>query len=419
MVSVIVPIYNVEGYLTECLYSIANQTYSDIEVLCIDDCTMDNSVSIVNQFRKIDKRFKLLVHDKNRGLGGARNTGIKNAQGEYLLFVDSDDAIAPDMIEKLVSDIQSNQSDVSICAALEFYPDGTWNKNSTFHYHKYMVSFYQLCATVQDRLLLTNMWPSAWNKLFRADIVRKFNCSFPEKILYEDHSFYYSYFSHIQSFSYINDALYYYRKSRPGSITSNITGREDEVFKILKDIEEKFKTLYHNPSSNKDLHLPAMMKISYRLLAERSYVLAGNRKEWVSFSKKARAYLRNKYPLSDLKDNIDTFFDTRDEFYQYIFSNRIRIKISVKEFIKAIPGAKRIIRIVFRRGPIRHQTALMSSFIEYKNSPVLAASSHRYIIPSTVTDNDPFVLSGIIKRCLYYAKVLEKTVDELMNNVTF
>lgn len=380
MVSVIVPIYNVEGYLTECLYSIANQTYTDIEVLCIDDCTMDNSIAIVNQFRKADKRFKLIVHDKNRGLGGARNTGIRHAQGEYLLFVDSDDAIAPNMIERLVSDIQDNHSDVSICGVLGFFPDGTRVKNSAFHYHKYMPSFCQSLGTEQERLILTNMWPSAWNKLFKTAIVREFNCTFPEKILYEDHSFYYSYFSHVHKFSYINDALYYYRQNRPGSITSNVTGREDEIFKILEDIESKFQILYPDQENGNSLREQEIMKISYRLLAERNYTLANNRKEWFSFTKKARAYLVAKYPLDALESNVDTFFDICDEFYQYIFSTKARIKISVKEFIKSIPGMKRVIRTILHRSTAGQPAALISGSVKYKNSPVLTASSrHRSV----------------------------------------
>lgn len=413
MVSVIVPIYNVEEYLAECLYSIANQTYPDIEVLCINDCAMDNSNAIINQFCKIDKRFKLIAHDKNRGLGGARNTGIQNAQGEYLLFVDSDDAIAPDLIEKLVTDIQESNSDVSICAALEFYPDGTWNKNSTFHYRKYMTSFRQPLITQQDRTLLTDMWPSAWNKLFKTEIVRKFNCSFPEKILYEDHAFYYSYFSHVKVFSYVNDTYYYYRKNRPGSITSNATGRENEIFSILSDIESKFKDIY----ANKADYLKMIMKISYRLLAERNFVLVSNRQEWFSFCKKSRAYLLSKYTIRDLKNSVDTFFDTKDEFYQYIFSNRIRIKINTKEFIKSIPGMKHLIRIVLHRGGASLPASQGERAVKYINDPVLAAapSYYQYITRTCPNiERNEISLPDLIKRCQYYMGEIERAVNQLL-----
>ena len=83
MISVVVPIYNVENYLDECLKSIITQTYTDIEVLCVDDCTLDNSINIVKKYMRVDPRIKLISHEENRGLGGARNTGIRFAQGEY------------------------------------------------------------------------------------------------------------------------------------------------------------------------------------------------------------------------------------------------------------------------------------------------------------------------------------------------
>ena len=101
MISVILPIYQVENYIDECLNSIMVQTYGDIEIICVNDCTMDNSITIVKEYMKKDKRIRLINHSENRGLGGARNTGIDSANGEYILFVDSDDYIHKTLVEKL------------------------------------------------------------------------------------------------------------------------------------------------------------------------------------------------------------------------------------------------------------------------------------------------------------------------------
>ena len=84
LVSIVVPIYNVQEYIAECLYSLIRQTYRNIEIICVDDCTLDNSMYIVRQIQRIDPRVKVVTHTENRGLGGARNTGIGVATGKYI-----------------------------------------------------------------------------------------------------------------------------------------------------------------------------------------------------------------------------------------------------------------------------------------------------------------------------------------------
>jgi len=114
LISIIVPIYNVEIYLEKCLNSIINQTYKNIEILLINDGSSDNSLRICKKYQKKDKRI-VLINKKNGGLSSARNAGIDKASGNYLLFIDSDDYIEIDMIEKLYNNIKSNNADISIC----------------------------------------------------------------------------------------------------------------------------------------------------------------------------------------------------------------------------------------------------------------------------------------------------------------
>ena len=92
-ISIIIPVYNVEKYLRECLDSCINQTLADIEIICVDDCSPDNSIKILEEYQAKDYRIKIFRHEKNKNLGAARNTGIQNAIGEYVWFVDSDDYI--------------------------------------------------------------------------------------------------------------------------------------------------------------------------------------------------------------------------------------------------------------------------------------------------------------------------------------
>ena len=87
MISVILPVYHVENYIEKCLQSLISQTFSDIEIICVNDCTQDNSITIVKEYQKKDPRIRLINHLENRGLGGARNTGISAAEGEYIVFI--------------------------------------------------------------------------------------------------------------------------------------------------------------------------------------------------------------------------------------------------------------------------------------------------------------------------------------------
>lgn len=102
-VSIIIPIYNVEQYLAQCLDSVINQTYKNIEIICVNDCSLDNSFRILDEYSKNDKRIKIINRENNGGLSAARNTGLDNASGKYIYFLDSDDWIDLDYIEKMLN----------------------------------------------------------------------------------------------------------------------------------------------------------------------------------------------------------------------------------------------------------------------------------------------------------------------------
>lgn len=372
LVTVGVPIYNAEAYLLECMYSIMRQSYTDIEIICVDDCTQDNSATVIKQLMKLDPRIKLITHKQNRGLGGARNTVIREARGEYILFVDADDGLAPDAVENLLHALEQSQAQVAMGAALSFYPDGYQSKESTFHYRKYVASQVKDLKTESDRYEIINMWPSAWAKLFRMSIIREHNLCFPEKLLYEDHWFYYSYFRYVSKFSYINQTVYYYRKARPGSITSFATGREEEIFKVIQGIEDRLKGLL-----SKEYYDRAVMRLSYRLLNERQYVLSDNSSVWCSYAKKSRKYLLERFDAHKLQDSIDTFEQETSDFYRFIFDPFFAIKFSLKEKLKEHRHIRNIVRKLKKLPPIQPKIPEVHiQRVEYMNDPVLSAISY-------------------------------------------
>lgn len=328
MISVIVPIYNVENYLDECLDSIVNQTYKDIEILCIDDCTLDNSINIVKKYMRQDSRVRLINHKENRGLGGARNTGIQEACGEYITFVDSDDVLELSMLEKCEQAITAYNVDAVVCGIRRFCDGNELEQLSTFHYLKKPASRVFNISDHKERLV--DMWPSAVNKMYKTSIIRQHKCRFPERLLYEDHYFYYGYFAHVDAFYYINECLYNYRASRPGSITSTITGRENEVFTILEQLEEMFKANF-----SAERWEDAYARVSFRLLWERSFLLWQDLQGWKFFCSEAKNWLLTRFDAKVLEDSVDSIINKSDAFYRYVFLNgykkhAFRMKLALK-----------------------------------------------------------------------------------------
>lgn len=120
-ISVIIPVYNVENYLRECLDSIINQTFKDIEIICVDDCSTDNSLDILNEYAQKDNRIKVFEQKENSGQGAARNFGISIAQGEYITFVDPDDYIESTMYEKMYNQAKTLNSEIVMCDVQKFF----------------------------------------------------------------------------------------------------------------------------------------------------------------------------------------------------------------------------------------------------------------------------------------------------------
>ena len=131
LISIIVPVYNVKKYFRDCIESIFSQTYHNLEIILIDDGSTDGSEKLADDYAKTDKRIKV-IHQKNIGLSGARNTGLKHATGKYVTFVDSDDRIDPNMVEGLLNALIDAHADIAICSFKEIYPNGKtkdFNKN--------------------------------------------------------------------------------------------------------------------------------------------------------------------------------------------------------------------------------------------------------------------------------------------------
>lgn len=208
MISLIVPVYNIEQHLPQCLESIINQTFKDLEILLVDDGSQDCCSEICNAYSRKDNRIKV-YHTKNCGLSAARNYGITKATGEYLGFVDGDDWIEPDMFETLLKNIQEQEADVSICGFYSEYPKKTIADNVV---NKVFDNKHDLLKA----LISGKLGHGVWNKLYRKKVFKDYR--FPEKRVFEDIATLYKVFAVMKKAVCISKPLYHYR-IRKNSIT--------------------------------------------------------------------------------------------------------------------------------------------------------------------------------------------------------
>ena len=238
VVSVVLPIYNVEKYLNRCVKSVINQSYKNLEIILVDDGSPDNCPTLCDEWEKKDNRIKV-VHKKNAGLGYARNTGIENATGEYICFFDSDDYIALDTIEKAYNLATQEKSDMVVFGFCNVKPNGATGKAVIPHTEKTTFSGKE----VQDVFLAdligpdvkngkqTDLWMSAWACLYSLEMIQKASWRFvsEREIISEDIYSLLELYKYVNRVSVLSEALYFYCENA-GSLTH--TYKKDRYNKI-------------------------------------------------------------------------------------------------------------------------------------------------------------------------------------------
>lgn len=227
-VSVIVPVYNVENYLDDCIKSIINQTYDNIEVILIDDGSVDNSPMLCDNWADVDKRVKVF-HQKNSGVSYARNVGIEKSSGDYILFVDSDDYIAETTIEKSANLLIQSDADI-LCFGVYRVNESGEIIESTEGFEQQRVLGYEEALTDISRGFTHDY---VWNKLIRKEMFK--GVSFPEGRLFEDIATTYKLFLNSEKVIYLPDELYYYRKRKSSIIGSMNAKTLNDLFVARKE----------------------------------------------------------------------------------------------------------------------------------------------------------------------------------------
>ena len=233
--SVIIPVYNVEKYLARCLDSVLAQSFSDMEIICVDDGSTDSSPDILRAYAARDARIRL-IHQKNRGIAAARNAGLDAAAGRYVAFVDSDDAVTPDIYKSIFSHCPEEAEGICFSAEEVSEPDAEKRFFSSGYFE---VKFSGL-VSLQDEDLF-RLSATVWDKIFRRDRIEALGLRFPEGVWYEDNAFVWNYFAVCRNTFFLPDKLYLYYR-RAGSFMSRSKSREHGLafhyMKILQNIHE-------------------------------------------------------------------------------------------------------------------------------------------------------------------------------------
>lgn len=240
LVSVIVPVYNVEKYLDKCVNSIVRQSYEKLEIILVDDGSKDTSGMLCDRWKQMDSRIRV-IHKQNEGLGFARNSGLDIANGDYVMYIDSDDYIAQDMIEILINKSKETNSDTVYCGLTRVFIDGTEGSmpliydNRSFAGRKIITDILlEMIGSKPQDGEDSNFFMSVWHAIYSMDIIRKHNIRFvsERQIMCEDIMYHIDYLRYAKKVTCIKDCLYYYRVN-PKSLSQVYDATRFERQKVL------------------------------------------------------------------------------------------------------------------------------------------------------------------------------------------
>ena len=357
-ISVIVPVYNQEKYLEECIESIINQTYKNLEIILVDDGSTDDSLKICKKYKKIDKRIKI-VEKENGGLSTARNAGLAIATGDYIMFCDSDDYYLPKTCELMEKEITSKDADYVIGNYINCTEEGKLWKNPIFDKKLYPNFKVEINDYTKSFYIMSS---SVCNKCFRKSFLDEHEFKFVEGLPAEDAIFTTACFVKSTKVYYIKDIIYAYRQRNAG--TSISTNNDVEYF---RGISKAYYIIYHNFKFNSDnkfyqyFYLKSLFYIMYKFI-DSTKLTYEEKEEVLSIM---RWFCR-------LSIELNIQYNADNEFFKIIQS------INKKKYKKAIEACQ-IMAFVRRE---------MSEEDKLKMSKIPLADYHKYIIREVSYEED-------------------------------
>lgn len=291
-VSVVIPVYKVEKYLDACLNSVENQTYDDLEIICVNDGSPDNSGEILKKHQERDKRIKI-IDQENKGLSGARNAGMEIATGKWLYFVDSDDMIAPYAIEKIVKSAKEYDADMVKFEKINF-EDGQQINITEYPYKKSELRLYEIEGKENPFEFFDMREVYVWERLYKRSFLTENNISFKEGVICEDVLFTWKCELYAKKLVKDDNPYYFYRANRKGSIMDsdfkNLERRLESFFTMVNELVEMRPEFDFENIDNQFLYM--MLDLFYEPI---KYGLEKNPADQKVFANRAIHILKDEY----------------------------------------------------------------------------------------------------------------------------
>ena len=245
-ISVIIPVYNIQQHLRECLDSVLGQSYPHLQVICVDDGSTDESPAILAQYAQKDNRVQV-IRQQNAGPGAARNTGLEAATGEYVIFLDSDDWFEPDFLEKMVDTAVREGADVAICRAVEFDTNSGRELPSEWMMKKqYLPGKLAFAPQEMADHLFQFTYGMPWDKFYRRELLTSSGIRYPALKNSEDLAFVYPTLLAAKRIAVVDEVLIHHRINRMASVSNSRCGQPEapyEAFQIVKEYLEQHQLM--------------------------------------------------------------------------------------------------------------------------------------------------------------------------------
>ncbi len=341
-VSIVVPVYNVEKYLNQCLESLINQTLKDIEIVCVDDYSTDNSLKILQEYAKGDSRIKIIKNSfpKGRNWGGTRNLALDNATGEYIMFLDSDDWYELDACEKAYNHVSNNDNDFAYFNFKFFYEDtGVFNIDDT---RLNCLSEFSSEGGESNNFSFREIktpkslsYGECWYKIYSNKFLKKHNIRFPEYKMMEDIPFYIQVITCAESISILDEPLYIYRQRANSSLRN-----PDDIMDLFETREMAYKTILATKNQLLIKYYPATY-INSLLGFYKRYRKTKIKKQYFHKMKECFLYFNQNHNINELKEYIKYKEYRKVLKYNYFIFSCIELSGELSKFIFSIKNDKK------------------------------------------------------------------------------
>ena len=294
-VSIIVPVYQVENYIRQCIDSILVQTFTDFELILVDDGSKDRSGKICDEYAVLDQRVKV-IHKENGGLSDARNCGMDQAVGNYFMFVDSDDYIAPTMLEYLYKALMNKEADIAVCNFLYFFEEDRKRDFSTNIQSEVLSGAEIFYSRKNERVY--GIWTVAWNKLYKRETLGNVRFRFGK--YHEDEFWANDIYQMDIKVVTIPECLYYYRQ-RDNSIMGRKNIKRD--FDILEALQERIAVYFMDERHADQAYKVMIFSLEYLAESKKLITNKDEENQFLQAEKKTKDMIKRlkKMKLSKIK----------------------------------------------------------------------------------------------------------------------